>query len=108
MRMHNPPHPGAVLRGLYMEPLQLSVTELARALGISRKALSQLVNGHARITPNLAMRLARGFGNTAEGWLNLQAQHDLWREGPRVRRLKIPVLYRAGESGAGSSGRRAA
>jgi addiction module HigA family antidote len=95
MQMHNPPHPGAVLRGLYMEPLGLSVSDLARALGISRKALSQIVNGHTRITPNTAARLARAFDNSPEGWMNLQTQFDLWQEGPRVRRLKIPILNRA-------------
>jgi addiction module HigA family antidote len=95
MQMHNPPHPGAVLRGLYMEPLGLSVSGLARALGLSRKAVSQIVNGHARITANTAARLARAFDNSAEGWLNLQAQYDLWREAPRVRRLRIPLLLRA-------------
>ncbi|MBI3992827.1 MAG: HigA family addiction module antidote protein [Candidatus Lambdaproteobacteria bacterium] len=94
MQMHNPPHPGAVLRGLYMEPLGLSVSGLARTLGMSRKALSQIVNGHARITPNIAVRLSRAFDNSPEGWMNLQAQYDLWQERPRVRHLNIPVLHR--------------
>lgn len=95
MQMHNPPHPGTVLRQLYMEPLGLNVSELARALGISRKALSQIVNGHARITPNTAARLARAFSTSAESWMNLQVQYDLWREAPRVRKLNIPSLHDA-------------
>lgn len=104
MQMHNPPHPGKVLRGLYMEPLGLTVTKLADALGISRKALSQLVNGHTRVTPNLAVRLSCAFKNSAEGWLNLQAQFDLWQETRRARRLRIPVLYRGDQDAARMSG----
>jgi addiction module HigA family antidote len=92
MLMHNPPHPGEVLRGLYMKPLGLKVTELARALGVSRKAVSQLVNGHTRITPNLAIRLARAFSNTADGWMNMQTQFDLWHESQSLRRVRIPSI----------------
>lgn len=79
MQMHNPPHPGVVLYELYMKPLQLSVTKTALALGISRKTLSEIVNGRAAITPETAMRIGKAFGISAQSWLNGQAKYDLWQ-----------------------------
>ncbi len=78
MRMHNPPHPGEILKELCLEPLELSITEAARALGVSRKTLSAIVNGRAGISPEMALRLAKAFGTTPESWLNQQMQYDLW------------------------------
>lgn len=78
MRMHNPPHPGEILQGLWLEPMGISVTEAARSLGISRKTLSKIVNGHGAITPEMAVRLEMVFGTSAESWLGHQAAHDLW------------------------------
>ena len=90
--MHNPPHPGEVLRELCLKPAGLTIKEVAEAIGVSRTALSQLVNGHSRLSPDMAHRLAGAFRTSVEMWLNLQHQHDLWiarREGkrPRVRPL---------------------
>ena len=78
MRMHNPPHPGEVLRELCLEPLGLTVTDAAEALGVSRKTLSAILNGRAGISPEMAIRLSRAFGTSAESWLNQQMQYDLW------------------------------
>ena len=78
MRMHNPPHPGEVLRELCIEPLGLSVTRAAEALGVSRKTLSAILNGRAGISPEMAIRLSKAFGTSAESWLNQQVQYDLW------------------------------
>ena len=78
MRMHNPPHPGEILRELCLEPRGLSVTRAAQALGVSRKTLSAIVNGRAGISPEMAIRLGKAFGTTAESWLNQQTQYDLW------------------------------
>ena len=69
MRMHNPPHPGEVLKTLGLEPLHLSVTEAAKALGVSRKTLSAILNGRAGISPEMAVRLSIAFGTSAESWL---------------------------------------
>jgi len=92
MRMHNPPHPGEVLKGLCLEPLGLSVTEAAEALGVSRKTLSSILNGRAGISPEMAIRLSMAFGTSAESWLKQQAMFDLWQveqrlPKPNVRRL---------------------
>ena len=78
MRMHNPPHPGEILRMLCLEPLGLTVTAAAEALGVSRKTLSSILNGRAGISPEMAIRLSIAFGTTAESWLNQQSQYDLW------------------------------
>ena len=78
MQMHNPPHPGEVIRGLCLEPLELSVTEAAEGLGVSRKTLSAILNGHAGISPEMALRLSIAFDTTPESWLNQQTQYDLW------------------------------
>lgn len=78
MRMHNPPHPGEVLRELCLEPLGLSVTAAAEALGVARKTLSAILNGHSGISPEMAIRLAKAFDTTPESWLNQQVQYDLW------------------------------
>ena len=78
MRMHNPPHPGEILRELCIEPLGLSVTRAAEALGVSRKTLSAILNERAGISPEMAIRLSKAFGTSAESWLNQQVQYDLW------------------------------
>jgi antitoxin HigA-1 len=79
MRMHNPPHPGELLRDLWLKPLGLSVKDAAVALNVSRKTLSELVNGKAGITPEMALRLELAFGKGADTWLAHQAAYDLWR-----------------------------
>jgi antitoxin HigA-1 len=78
MQMHNPPHPGEVLRELCLQPLGLTVTDAAEALGVSRKTLSAILNGRAGISPEMAIRLSKAFGTSAESWLNQQMQYDLW------------------------------
>jgi addiction module HigA family antidote len=90
--MHNPPHPGAILRELYLKPMRVSVVEAAKALGVTSKHVSGIVNGHVRITADMAIRLATALGTDAQTWLNLQTQHDLWvasqRKPPNVKPLR--------------------
>jgi addiction module HigA family antidote len=90
MRMHNPPHPGEIIREFCIEPLNLSVTEAANALGVTRKTLSALLNGRSGISPEMALRLSKVFGRTPEGWLRLQIQFDLSKteQSVDIRRLK--------------------
>lgn len=90
MTMHNPPHPGEIIRELCLEPLGLSVTDAAKSLGVTRKALSELLNGKSGISPSMALRLAIAFDTSPESWLNMQQQHDLYhaRKNPALRRVK--------------------
>src|SRR5688500_7772659 len=92
MLMHNPPHPGEVLRELCLEPLGLSVTAAAKALGISRKTLSALLNRHAGISPEMAVRLSIAFDTSAESWLQQQMHYDLWRAEQRREALHVQKL----------------
>ena len=92
MRMYNPPHPGRVIKQLCLEPLGVSVTQAAQALGISRKTLSAILNGHTGISPEMAVRLSIAFGTSAESWLNQQTQYDLWHAEQRRKRLHVTKL----------------
>ena len=92
MLMHNPPHPGEILRTLCLEPLSLSVTEAAKALGVSRKTLSSLLNGRSGISPEMAVRLSIAFETSAESWMHQQAQYDLWHAEQSRSALKVKKL----------------
>jgi addiction module HigA family antidote len=92
MRMHNPPHPGEVIRELCLKPLDLSVTEAASGLGVSRKTLSAILNGRARVTAEMALRLARAFDTSAESWLNQQMHYDLWMAKRDTRAMRVRKL----------------
>ena len=87
--MHNPPHPGEILRSLCLETLQLSVTDTAKSLGISRKSLSAILNGRSGISPEMAVRLSIAFDTSAESWLNQQVQYDLWQAEKRRKSLRV-------------------
>ena len=91
--MHNPPHPGEVLKELYFEPLLLSVTEAAHALGITRKTLSAILNKRSGISPLMALKLSTAFDTTPESWLELQNQYDLWQERDQIDHLNIKRLF---------------
>ncbi len=95
MLMHNPPHPGEVIRTLCLEPLGLSVTKAAKALGVSRKTLSSILNGRAGISPEMAVRLSIAFDTTAESWLNQQSQYNLWQAEQRRSKLRVGRLSAA-------------
>ncbi len=92
MAMKDPAHPGEVVRALCIEPLGLTVTEAAAALGVSRKALSALLNGRAGISPEMAIRLSKAFGGSAESWLVQQAQYDLAQAMKRADTIQVRRL----------------
>ena len=79
IRKRPPTHPGGIIRRQYIEPLSLTISELASTLGISRKTLSKIVNENGSITPDMALRLSKAFKTTPELWLNLQQNYDLWQ-----------------------------
>jgi len=95
MQMHNPPHPGEVLKELCLEPVQVSVTDAAKALGVSRKTLSAILNGHSGISPEMAIRLSIAFDTSAESWLNQQSQYDLWQAEQHRSDLHVKKLVAA-------------
>jgi len=89
MPMHDPPHPGGIVRRQCLAPLGLSVTEAAQGLGVTRQALSDLLNGKAGISVEMAIRLSKAFGSSAETWLGLQSAYDLAQARGRAREIKV-------------------
>jgi addiction module HigA family antidote len=89
MKMHNPPHPGEIIRTLWLGPLGMTVTDAATALGVSRKTLSAILNGRAGVSPEMAIRLSIALGTSAESWLNQQMHYDLWHAERRRKSLKV-------------------
>jgi antitoxin HigA-1 len=83
--MHSPSHPGEVLKMMCMEPLNVSVTQVAEAMGVSRKHVSAIVNRRAPVTADTAMRIAGVFDTEPDIWVNMQAQYDLWEARQRVK-----------------------
>ena len=92
MPMENPPHPGLSVRYDCLEPLGLSVTEAARKLGVSRKQLSDIVNGRSGISPVMAIRLDKAFGGGAGAWYRLQAAYDLAQAMRQAHRIEVERL----------------
>lgn len=76
--MHNPPHPGEFISGVYLEPFGVSGRDLAKQLDVSASTLSRVLNGASRVTPEMALRLSKALGRSAESWLAMQDAHDLW------------------------------
>jgi addiction module HigA family antidote len=95
MLMHNPPHPGEIIKELCLEPLELSITAAADALGVSRKTLSSIINGKAGISPEMAVRLSIAFNTSSESWMNQQSQYDLWQAEARRKELHVKPLIAA-------------
>lgn len=92
MRMHDPPHPGEIIKALCLEPLGVTVTQAADPLGVSHKSLSAILNGRAEISPEMAVRLSIAFDTSSESWLNQQTQYDLWNAEPRRKQLRVAKL----------------
>ena len=93
-RTRTPAHPGRILKNLYLGPLEISVTKFAETLGVSRKAISQIINEHKSVTPEMAIRLSQAFPNTsAQFWLNLQNAYDLWQVRQEKQWQPIPALF---------------
>lgn len=89
MRMYNPPHPGESIKVDCIEALQLTITAAAEGLGISRKALSKVINGKSGVSPEMAIRLEKAGWGTAEVWLTMQMNYDLWQARQNEKNLKV-------------------
>ncbi len=89
MAMHNPPHPGEIVREDCLEPLGLTVTAAAEWLGVSRQTLSELVNGHNGLTAEMAIRLEKAGWSNAETWLGVQLAYDLWQAKQRSGSITV-------------------
>jgi addiction module HigA family antidote len=91
MPMKNPPHPGLSVRLNCLEPFDLSVTEGAKALGVSRTTLSRLINGQAGVSPDMAIRLSKAFGATPDIWIRMQAAYDLAQARLHENEIKVKL-----------------
>ena len=89
MTMQNPPHPGGIVRRQCLEPLGLTVTEAAKGLGVTRQALSDLLNEKAGISVKMAIRLSMAFGSSPEMWLGMQMAYDLWHARSKGASVKV-------------------
>jgi len=92
MPMHNPPHPGEFINDIYLEPNGISGRELADKLDVSASAVSRILTGNSRVTPEMALRLSKAIGRSAESWLAMQDAHDLWRARQRVNLHRVDRL----------------
>ena len=95
MAMHNPPHPGGIVRRQCLEPLGLSVTGAAKHLGVARQSLSELVNERSGVSVDMAIRLSKAFGSPPEIWLGMQTAHDLWQARDRIGHIKVKRIEAA-------------
>lgn len=96
MKMHNPPHPGEFITGIYLDPHGISGRELAAKLDVAPSTLSRVLNGSSRVTPEMALRLSKSLGRTPESWLLMQNSHDLWQARQNVDMARVrKVLPRA-------------
>ena len=95
MKMHNPPHPGEIIKGLWLEPAGISITDSAQAMSVSRKTLSNIVNGRGRVTADIAMRLSLALGGSPESWLGHQAAYDLWEIEQQIGKPQVVPLFAA-------------
>lgn len=95
MTMHEPLHPGEIVKDALITGAGLNVTDAAAKLGISRTALSRLLNAHAGISPEMALRLSKLLGTSIEMWVNIQAQYDIWKISRVASKIKVKPLNKA-------------
>ena len=92
MAMQSLPHPGGIVKRQCLEPLGLSVTRAARGLGVTRQALSELVNERSGVSTEMAIRLSKAFGSSPETWLGMQMAYDLWQARERADQIKVEAF----------------
>jgi len=94
--MYNPPHPGEIIKEVYLDQLELTVTKAARALDVTRKTLSSIINGKSGISPAMAIRLSKAFNTTPQLWMNMQQSYDLWHTQNEIDISKVESLRATG------------
>ncbi len=92
MRMYNPPHPGEFIREIYLQPFQISTRSVAEKLKVSPSTFNRLVNGASNVSPEMALRLSKTLGRSAESWLAMQDNYDLWRARDQVNLAAVEKL----------------
>ena len=92
MQMHKPAHPGEVLKNIYLIPLNITITNASKALAITRKSLSELINGRSGISTTMALRLSKALNTTPELWLNMQHNYDIWTTKKKLNLSKVKTL----------------
>ena len=100
MKMHNPPHPGEVIKGLWLDPMGISITQASKAIGVSRKTLSKIINKKGSIMPEMALRLSIALGSSPESWMGHQVAYDLWHAEQNKDKLNVTPLHLLGDSAA--------
>lgn len=91
-----PAHPGEVIKGLYLDPMEKTITQAAEDLGVSRRTLSMLINGHLGVSAEMALRLSKALSTTPELWLNMQQSYDLWEAKQKIKTLNVHVMRKPG------------
>ena len=97
MKMYNPPHPGEILKGLWLSPMDVSITDAAKSIGISRKTLSKIINKKGNITPEMAVRLSIALGSSPESWMGHQVAYDLWKIEQHKEELNVHPIWKTNE-----------
>ncbi len=92
MSMHNPPHPGEFIKEVYLEPFQISYRQVAEKLKVAPSTFTRLINGESSVTPEMALRLSKALGRSAESWLAMQVNYDLWQAKQRVNLAEVKKL----------------
>ncbi|HSW69554.1 MAG TPA: HigA family addiction module antitoxin [Gammaproteobacteria bacterium] len=92
MIMHNPPHPGLVVKRMLIDSAELSVTEAAKALGVGRVTLSKILNKKSGISPEMAVRLSLALNTSSEMWINMQSMYDLWQAEKKRKHLRASIM----------------
>jgi antitoxin HigA-1 len=98
MKMYNPPHPGEILKGLWLDPMGISITQAAKSMGVSRKTLSKIINKKGSIMPEMALRLSLVLGSSPESWMGHQVTYDLWQLEHKKDKLNVTSLHLVEES----------
>lgn len=94
MEMHNPPHPGEILKEECLEPIGMTITDFAKKIGVTRKTVSDIVNAKTGISPAMSLKLAKAFGTSPEVWLGAQQEYDLWQAKQTTNLDNVEVVYK--------------